>query len=411
MDERDGDTPGRALPGQCDQDADAATPGGAPPRTGPSLTLPHASDRPRPAPSPLVLARCSLPRVPPEAHTGALLLVSSDRFGVSPDQWWASQASVFVPDQAALRARMEAGTVPESELEALVRIDAIVPLSRSADRLADVFVALLERALGEAGDRALVVRVSEGRWATVLRDYQWLFPTLHLLPGHDPLVARLSAACMRIQIAERRRFIARVNAHREWATFSGSQGRGHVAVRGADEATAEDPLVIASDGAHNPRRGATWGYFTSRGGFRLGVCDGSIAVAELQGLMMAVEDHPGPPLVVWTDSRRVLSMLRVRMRSGIEPVDRQVARRVRDLADLIEERREGGQPITVKWVRAHSALLASEASVLNDAADRMAKLALRRWCTPGLSDGMEQVALTIAREAAENLRRLVEDRA
>ena len=84
---------------------------------------------------------------------------------------------------------------------------------------------------------------------------------------------------------------------------------------------------------------------------------------------------------------------------------------MRDLADLIEDRREGGQAITVKWVRAHSALLASEASVLNDAADRMAKLALRRWCTPGLSDGMEQVALTIAREAAENLRRLVEDRA
>lgn len=406
MDEGKGRTPGSALPGEGAAIPDTAAPQDPrPPSSTPSRPA-GPTGSPRGAPSPLALARCSSPPVPPAIPTGAVLVVSSDRFAASPDQWWASQASVFLPDQTALRARMEAGGVTESELDDLVHLESVVPLSGSADRLADAFIALLERALGETGDRPLSVRVSEGRWAAVLRDYQWLFPTLRLLPGHDPLVARLSGACMRVQVAERRRTIGRINAHREWASFSGSQGRGHVAVPGSGDTGARDPLVIASDGAHNPRRGTTWGYFTSQGSFRLGVCDGSIATAELHGLTMAVTDHPDQPLVVWTDSRRALSMLRMRMRSGIEPVDRQVARRVRDLADLIEERREGGQVITVKWVRAHSALLASQAAVLNDAADRMAKLALRRWCTPGLSDGMEQVALEIAREAAENLRHL-----
>lgn len=406
MDERNGDTQGRALPGWASAGTRAGASGDPASRAVPPSAPSRSTGAARPTPSPLVLARCSLPRVPPQAHTGALLVVSSDRFGVSPDQWWASQAAVFVSDQAALRARLEDDALLDSELDDLVHLEALVPLSGSAERLADVFVTLLERALAAAGDRPLAVRVSEGRWAAVLRDYQWLFPTLNLLPGHDPLVARISGACMRVQIAERRRFIARVNAHREWATFTGSQGRGHVSVQTVVDTAEEDPLVIASDGAHNPRRGTTWGYFTSQGSFRLGVCDGSIATAELHGLTMAITDHPDRPLVVWTDSRRALSMLRTRMRSGVDPVDRQIARRVRDLAELIEDRREGGQAIVVKWVRAHSSHLASQAMVLNDAADRMAKLALRRWCTPGLSEGMEEVALAIARETAENLRRL-----
>lgn len=377
--------------------AGGITTGGAP-RPG----SPH-----RFAPTPTLLAHRQPPSTPAESHAGALLVVSSDRFAAAPDQWWATQASVFVPDQAPLRRGLEGRGLIDSDLDALVSLSETVPLAGSADRLADSFLGLLERALRAAGDRPLEVRVSEARWAAVLREYQWLFPTLQVLPGHDSLVARLSAACMRIQLAERRRTVWRVNAGREWASFAGASGRGHVALRGGAAGSAMDPLAIASDGAHNPRRGTTWGYFTSHGGFRLGVCEGSIAVAELCGLTMAVADHPDQPLVVFTDSRRALTMLRARMHAGIDPADPHVARRVRGLAELIEARREGGQAIAVRWVRAHSARLESQAAVLNDAADRMAKLALRRWCTPGLDEGVEDVALAIAREAAENLRRLV----
>ncbi len=346
-----------------------------------------------------------------------LLIVSRDRFPVSADQWYISQATVLVKNQACLRRRLEEGDLDETMLDDLVTLDRTVPL-READCQADHFVDLLDQALATAADRILAVRVSEPRWAAVLRDYQRVFPTLQVLPGHDPLITRLTATCLRAQVRERRRVVDQLNARREWTAFSSQSGRGHVAAPVEHSATPHEaeypqssgrvprPLEIASDGAHNPHRGTSWGYFTSGGTFRLGICNGSVAIAELHALRMALSDHPDVPLLVWTDSRRALAMIHANLRSGSEPVDRQVARAVRHVADLIQERREGGQEITLRWVHAHTEDLCNTATVLNDAADRLAKLALRRWCTPGLADGVEEVALSIAREAAQNLRDL-----
>jgi hypothetical protein len=137
--------------------------------------------------------------------------------------------------------------------------------------------------------------------------------------------------------------------------------------------------------------------------FRLGVCAGGIVSAELRGLGMALGDHPDVPVVAWTDSRRALGLVNALLCSGEEPGDRALAREVRQVAELIDQRRRAGLATTLRWVRAHTRRLASAPTVLNDAADRLAKLALRRWCTPGLSDGVDEIALSIAHEAARSL--------
>lgn len=425
-----------------------------------------------PVPRPGAIRLGGVPVVPVEARTGMLLVVSRDRFPTSTDRWYVSQATVLVDDQEGLREAIGAGDLDDAAVEAMVRLDRTLPLG-SADEQAEHFVSTLERALRRAAGRSLAVRVSEPRWAAVLREYQWLFPSLHVLPGHDPLMARLTAACMRVQVRERRRVIEAVNASREWSSFSTRAGRGHVAAlrtgrpggvhaagpggdrllddrpiadpvgeahpcpdpegerapadpaRAADANRPADParpagradlpgatgpadatLEIASDGAHNPHRGASWGYFSSQGAFRLGVCGGPVLLAELHAMHMALLDHPAGPLVVWSDSRRALALVEAAVRSGTGagPCDLQLARRVHGVADLVLERREAGHEVSLRWVRAHTTRLSSRAAVLNDAADRLAKLALRRWCTPGLSEGVEDVALSIAREAVENLR-------
>jgi hypothetical protein len=338
-----------------------------------------------------------------------MLVVSRDRFAVA-DEWYASQAVVRVDDQSSLRLALSEGRLDARWAESLVEVQDAVPLRR-ADVQADRFIAALRSALADAGGDPVAVRVSEPRWAAALREYVGRFPALHVLPGQDPLVVCLSAACLRVQARERRRLTAEVESRREWTAFSRQSGRGHVALgprRGRagapeDDEAAAGPLQIASDGARNPRRGASWGYFTSEGMFRLGVCAGGIVSAELRGLGMALGDHPDVPVVVWTDSRRALGLVNALLCSGEEPGDRALAREARQVAELVDQRRGAGLATTLRWVRAHTRRLASAPTVLNDAADRLAKLALRRWCTPGLSDGVEEIALSIAHEAARSL--------
>ncbi len=360
-------------------------------------------------PSPAGL-RARIRPASPEMCEGALLLVSRDRFVTGGDQWYISQAVVRVDDQAELRRALEEGRLDDQAAESLVEIEEAVPLRR-ADRQVDRFLAELERILAGAAGRPVSVRVTEPRWAAALREYQDLFPRLHVLPGHDPLVACLSAACLRRHTRERRRVVGLVESRREWAAFSQQSGRGHVALPwqgdGAEGGCApgepEPPLQIASDGARNPRRGTSWGYFTSEGAFRLGVCVGDVVAAELHALRMALEDHPGTSVVLWSDSRRALGLVHAFLREGAESEDRAVARDVRRIVQIVQDRRGAGLETRLRWVQAHSARLASTSEVLNDAADRLAKLALRRWCTPGLADGIEDIALSIAHEAVRTL--------
>ena len=342
--------------------------------------------------------------VPAEALRGPMLVVSRDRFVVRRNQWYVSQAVILVEHQEHLRRELERGTLDQDLVDSLVRLEQTEPL-RQADCQADRFVGLLRHVLTSASDGVVAVRVTEPRWAAALREYQDLFPGLHVMPGHDPLVVALSAACMRRHISERRRVAALLDANREWASFAGKSGRGHVAApRGALSIGGPDSSVqIASDGARNPHRGSSWGYFTSEGSFRMGTCAGTVVASELRGLWMALSDHLDVPVVVWTDSRRAIALVNTLMRTGVEPLDHEAGRAAREVAELLTLRRQREMPTSLRWVRAHTDRFEDAPAILNDAADRLAKLALRRWCTPGLAQGVEDIALSIAREASTRL--------
>lgn len=382
------------------------------PRSGPLALLPPAPQgalfgplHTRRAPSPAMLCH-SHPLAAPTVTSGVLLLVALDRFAAADNHYYVSLATALVPDQASVRAQCAQGSV--APLDAVrVQVSPTRPLAEGLRRAADTFVEDLARALRLADGRPVAVRVTDAKWAATVQQYCDQIPRLTMLPGYDPLVRTLTALCMHHLEAERQRELLRIRAGREWAYFSGRAGRGRVRTPIGMAMLREDPgepLLVASDGARNPNRGTAWGYFSADGRFRMGVCRGTIAAAELHAMGMAIRDNDDRPLVILTDSQRALGMLRRHLRSGQLPLHAAVADQVRGVGDLIREQRRAGRDVRVQWVHAHQARLTSTPAVLNDGADRLAKLALRRYCTPGLAAGVEDVALAIAHETARNLR-------